>query len=124
MTIAYICVLISVFIPLVCVGYAKFGSKGYDNRSPREFLEGLKGKHKRAHYAQNNSYEAFPPFAAGVIIAHQCGAAQTSIDALAVSFVICRMLYCIFYITDKPNPRSIVWFMAFACIIGLFVISF
>ena len=55
MTVAYICVLISVFIPLVCVGYAKFGSKGYDNRSPTEFLEKLQGKHKRAHYAQNNS---------------------------------------------------------------------
>ena len=124
MTIAYSCVLISIFIPLVLVGYAKFGSKGYDNRRPREFMGKLEGRHKRAHYAQLNSYEAFPPFAAGVIIAHNAGALQAQVDLLAVSFVIFRVLYGICYVYDWPNWRSLVWVMAFACIIGLFVISF
>lgn len=124
MTLAYICVFISIFIPVSFAGYAKFGTKGYDNRNPREFLDGLQGKYKRAHYAQMNFYEAFPPFAAGVVIAHNCGASQGWIDALAVSFVVLRILYGIFYVTDQAGWRSTVWFMAFACIIGLFIISF
>ena len=124
MTIAYTCILISVFIPLVLAGYAKFGSKGYDNRSPREFLDKVQGKYKRAHYAQMNSYEAFPPFAAGVIIAHNCGALQSQVDALAIAFVIFRVLFGLFYVTDQHQLRSLAWFLSFGCIIGLFLISF
>lgn len=67
MTVAYACVFVSIFIPLVLVGYAKFGSKGYNNRKPREFMEKLEGRHKRAHYAQMNSYEAFPPFVRQIV---------------------------------------------------------
>ena len=37
--------------------------KGYDNSNPREFLDKLQGRAKRAHYAQLNSFEAFPAFA-------------------------------------------------------------
>lgn len=124
MTVAYICVCVSIFIPLVLIGYAKFGSKGYNNRKPREFLEKLEGRHKRAHYAQMNSYEAFPPFAAGVIIAHNAGALQAQVDLLAVVFVVMRILYGICYVMDWASWRSLVWVTAFACIIGLFVISF
>ena len=124
MTLAYICVLIAVFIPLAFAGYAKFGSKGYDNRSPREFLDKVQGKYKRAHYVQMNSYEAFPPFAVGVIIAHNSGALQSQINFFAVAFVIFRILYGIFYVIDQHQLRSVVWFLAFSCVIGLFVISF
>jgi len=124
MTIAFLCVFLSIFIPLVLVGYAKFSRKGYDNHHPREFLEKLEGKYKRANYAQMNAYEAFPPFAAGVIIAHISGAIQSQVDLLAVTFVISRVLYSIFYVVDQHVLRSVVWFIGFACVIGLFVISF
>jgi uncharacterized MAPEG superfamily protein len=124
MTLAYVCVLITIFIPLFLAAYAKFSSKGYDNRSPREFLSRVEGKAKRANFAQQNAYEAFAPFAAGVIIAGNAGAAQSQIDLLAVSFVLFRILYSIFYVIDQHALRSIVWFCAFACIVGLFIISF
>ena len=124
MTIAFGCVLTTIFIPLVLAGYAKFGSKGYDNRNPREFLENVQGKFKRAHYAQLNSYEAFPPFAAGVLVAHVSGAVQSQVDALAVAFVIARILYSIFYIVNQHQLRSLAWVFGFSCVVGLFVISF
>lgn len=124
MTVAYICVLVSIFIPIILVAYAKFGSKVYDNCRPRESLEKIGGRHKRAYDAQLNSYEAFPPFAAAVIIAHNAGALQSQVDTLSVSFVIFRVLYGICYVYDWPNWRSVVWLLAFACIIGLFVVSF
>jgi uncharacterized MAPEG superfamily protein len=124
MTIAYGCILTMMFVPLVLAGYAKFGSKGYDNRNPREFLEKVQGKFKRAHYAQLNAYEAFPPFAAGVLVAHASGAVQSQIDVLAAAFVFFRILYSLFYVIDQHQWRSIVWFLAFLCVIGLFGISF
>ncbi len=123
MTIAYICVVIMIFIPLFCTGYAKFSGKGYDNRSPREYLERLEGKAKRAHFAQLNSFENFPPFAAGVIVAHQLHAAQTAIDSLAVAFVLMRILYVFFYIQDQPAWRSTVWVIGLMITVMLFFIG-
>lgn len=124
MTLAYVCVLIAIFIPILLVGYSKFFSKGYDNRSPREFLDQLHGKAKRANYAQMNAYEVFPPFAAGVIIAHNVGAVQHQIDTLAVLFIVARILYSWAYVSDRPTLRSVFWACSLACIIGFFVISF
>ena len=121
MAIAYSCLLIAAIMPLVFAGYAKFSSKGYDNSSPREFLENLQGRAKRAHYAQLNSFEAFPPFAAGVIIAHLAGVTQSHITILAVSFMIFRILYGICYILDNPSLRSFVWFGGFFCVVALFI---
>lgn len=108
-------------MPLIFAGYAKFSSKGYDNSSPREFLDKLEGQAKRAHYAQLNSFEAFPAFAASVIIAHLAGVSQSLITILAILFVILRIIYGICYILDNHALRSAVWFSAFFCVITLFV---
>ena len=121
--IAYFCIVISLFIPLACTFYAKLSKKGYSNSKPREFLEGLDGKAKRAHYAQNNFYETFPAFAVGVVAAHQLNADPTSIDKLAVTYVVMRILYVFFYISDKSTLRSTVWFIAFIAILGLYFVK-
>lgn len=124
MTIAFGCILAAMVIPLVLVFYAKFGAGGYDNRNPREFLGTLTGKHKRAANAHQNGFEAFAPFAAAVIVAHLSGAPQAQTDILAVLFIFFRILYSIFYIIDQHVLRTLAWFLAFFCIIGLFLISF
>ena len=124
MTISFFCVLIAALIPIALAGYAKFSAKGYDNRSPREFLNTLEGKSKRANYAQMNAYETFPPFAAGVIIAHLAGAAQPVADVLSVSFVLLRVVYSYLYVQDQHVARSVVWVLGLLCTIGLFVVSF
>lgn len=120
MAISYLCVLIASILPLIFAAYAKFSSKGYDNSSPREFLDKLEGKSKRAHYAQLNSLEAFPVFAAAVIIAHLAGVSQGLITILAVAFVILRIIYGISYILNNHALRSFVWFCGFFCIVFLF----
>jgi uncharacterized MAPEG superfamily protein len=121
MTIAYWCVLAAIFMPIVWAGVAKTGAKGYDNARPREFLAKLEGRAARANYAQANSYEAFPPFAAGVVIAHVTGGAdQSTIDALAVVFIVARIAYGICYIADKSTLRSLVWLVGFGATVGLY----
>jgi uncharacterized MAPEG superfamily protein len=121
MTIAYWCVLLAAFLPIVWAGVAKTGAKGYDNARPREFLARLEGRAARANYAQANSYEAFPPFATGVVIAHVTGGAdQSTIDLLAAVFIVARIAYGLCYIADKSTLRSLVWLVGFGATVGLY----
>jgi uncharacterized MAPEG superfamily protein len=122
MAIAYWCVLIAAILPYGFTVLAK-AKPGYDNRNPREFLAGLKGWRQRAYWAQLNGFEAFPFFAAMVIIAEQLHASQFAINILSIAFIIFRIMHGIFYIFDKPHLRTIVWFAGFGCVIGLFLIS-
>jgi uncharacterized MAPEG superfamily protein len=83
MTFAYWCIPIAMFLPLVWAGTAKMGATDYDNSRPREWMARQAGRAQRANWAQQNSYEAFPPFAAAVIVAHLTGSVQMTIDVLA-----------------------------------------
>lgn len=125
MLFAYWCVLIAAFMPVAFVGYAKFVGRRKmgprENAFPREWLEQCEGQQKRAYWAQLNSFEAFPPFAAGVIIAALAGAAPVAINALAVLFIVFRVIYGFCYIKDMASARSMVWTLGVLCVVGLFI---
>jgi uncharacterized MAPEG superfamily protein len=121
MTFAFWCVLLAALLPVIWVGVAKTGADGYDNDKPRIFLANLKDWPQRANWAQANAYEAFPPFAAAVIIAHIVGLNQVAIDILAGTFLILRILHGIFYIRNQATLRSTAWLLGFICVIGLFL---
>jgi uncharacterized MAPEG superfamily protein len=123
MTIAYWCVLAAGLMPYLFTLVAKASGPRYDNSAPRQFLEGLTGRGQRANWAQLNSFEAFPLFAAAVIIAQLSGAAQDRVDFLAGSFVLARLVYGAAYIADKPTFRSLAWSVGIVCVIALFVAS-
>ncbi|MBL0040070.1 MAG: MAPEG family protein [Xanthomonadales bacterium] len=120
MPIAYWCVLAAAFMPLLYTAIAKFSGGGYNNRKVPEFQARLSGFRQRAHWAHTNSFEAFPPFAAGVIIAHQLGANADRIDQLAVAFIVLRLVYGGFYLADLHWQRSLAWSAAFACTVALY----
>jgi len=126
-TIALYCVFVAAILPYLVVQYAKY-SREYvteGNRAPRRFAEGLTGAKQRAYWAHQNGFEAFPAFAAVVIIAQVLGRAGPAIDALAVTFIIARVLYSMFYILDWSNSRSAAWFLGVACVLGIMgVIAF
>lgn len=121
MTIAYWCVLLAALLPIVWAACAKMGGEGFDNSRPRAYFRNLTGWPLRAHWAQENSYEAFPPFAAGVVIAHLVNGPSTLINALALLFLAARILHGIFYITDQAMLRSLAWLAGFGSVIALFV---
>lgn len=125
-TIAYWCVLVAALLPIVCAGIAKSGmfgkprkEGGYDNHDPRQWLARQTDWRARANAAQANSFEAFPFFAAAVIIAHQLGAHQARLDILAFVFVVLRIAYIMMYVSGQANVRSLVWMLAFAANIGI-----
>ena len=122
MTIAFWCVLIAGILPYIAVGIAKM-DKGYDNKAPRDWLATREGKQKRAYAAHLNSFEAFPFFAAGVIVAHLAAAPANIVNTLAVAFVLARVVYIWCYLTNRAPMRSIVWMIGVGLTVALFVVA-
>ncbi len=121
MTLAYWCVLIAAVFPVLMVGIAKAGHRGYNNKRPRAWAQNLDGYRQRASWAQQNSFEIFPFFASGVIIASVVGAEQATIDILAIAFIATRIAYAICYLADLHLWRSLVWVAGYALCIALFI---
>lgn len=123
MTLASTCIAIAAILPIVCAGLSKWGLRGYDNRDPRGWAQALTGHRKRANAAQANSWEAFPVFAAGVLVAQQAGAAQATVDTMATAFIVARIAYIALYIADLAALRSVVWIVGFALSLGLYFVG-
>ncbi|PYC37853.1 hypothetical protein DMX05_18055 [Pseudomonas soli] len=127
MTVALWCILVALVLPPLCAFIAKLSS-GYfgfrANHDPRAFLDELEGLPRRAHAAQLNGYEAFPAFAAAVLVADIVGnAEQVTQDVLGVMYITSRLLYIICYLADWAVLRSLVWFVGMALIVSFFVVS-
>jgi uncharacterized MAPEG superfamily protein len=124
MTTPFVCVLIAfllIYLPKVplSVAMAKLPG-GYDNKDPRAQQAKLEGMGARARGAHYNGFEAFPPFAAAVIIAHLAGAADHRASILAIAFVVARSLYIAAYLADLDYLRSAIWGIGLLCTAALF----
>ncbi len=123
MSLAYWCVLITALLPYVWVGVAK-AQPGYNNRNPRAWASKSDNRLvQRAHAAHLNAFEAFAPFAAGVVLAQLAGVAVSTINMLALTFVALRVLHGVLYIADKPLLRSVAWTAGIACPLALIVLA-
>lgn len=120
LSIAYWCVLAAALLPYVWITVAKAGGQRYDNRDPRGWLARQDNpRSARANAAQLNAFEAFAPFSAGVILAQLAGVPADRIALLALVFIMLRVLHGIFYLANIHALRSLVWFGALACVLGL-----
>lgn len=119
---AYWCVLIAALLPYAWVVIAKASGERYDNRDPRGWIaRQTNPRVHRANAAQLNSYEAFAPFAAGVVLAQLAGVAADRIALLAVLFVAFRVLHGLVYVAGwRHSLRSLAWFGALVCVVVLF----
>jgi len=92
LTTAYVCVLIAALLPYLWVAVSKASGERYDNRDPRRWQERQQSpRAQRAYNAQLNSYEAFAPFAAGVVLAQLAGVPHSQIATLSLAFVTLRV---------------------------------
>ena len=120
MTTAYWMILVAGLLPYWPTVASKW-RRDYDNAAPRANVDRLQPRQQRAYWAQLNAFEAFPLFAAAVIIAHLAQAAQVWVDGMAVAFVGFRIGYTLAYLYDRPTARSLLWTGGLLCIIGLFI---
>jgi uncharacterized MAPEG superfamily protein len=127
MTVAFWCVLAATLLPYFCFfiagDSARRAGTPRDNRNPRDFPNRIEGFAKRAWDAHLNSFESLPGFAAAVVIAYLAGAPQHEVDSLAVVWVLARVAYVAFYLTDKSTLRTSAQVVSLACVLGLFVIA-
>lgn len=119
MQLAYWAILASGVMPVLTVAVAK-AQRGYNNHDPRTWLESQQGYRRRADFAHRNHFEAFPFFAAAVLVALQLQVDGGKVDLLAAGFVLSRILYTVFYIADLALLRSCAWFAAYFCVLALF----
>lgn len=121
-SIAYWCVLVAALLPYVWTVVAKSRGQRYDNREPRAWLARQDDPRvQRANAAQLNAFEAFPAFAAGVLLADTAGVSDSRIALLAVVFVVARLLHGVFYVAGIAAARSLVWFVGLVCVVALLV---
>jgi uncharacterized MAPEG superfamily protein len=121
MTVAEWCVFGTVMLYLLTIVPIKWiGFRRYDNARPRDpafYDEPLRARALGAH---QNGIEAFPFFAAAVLLAEFRAAPQNLINELAVLFLIVRIAYVLTYIGDRPRLRSILWNVGFLINIAIF----
>ncbi len=86
------------------------------------YLANLQGWRARADAAHRNHFEAFPAFAAAVIIAQLKHTPQPTIDALAAGFIVARLVYTGCYLAGLASLRSLVWFAGVGCTLALFLV--
>ncbi len=121
LTLAYWCVLVAAVLPYAAAWIAKIGAFGpRDNFQPREWAARQSGWRARANAAQANSFEGLPFFIGAVVIAHQLGAPQPRVDAIALAYVLLRMFYIGLYVLDRSTLRSLVWALGLAVNVALF----
>ncbi len=94
-----------------------------DNRQTRVWQSQLSGWRLRAYWAHQNSFEAFPLFAAAVLTNHMAAPSAELGPIAAWGFIATRLAYAACYIADKAALRSLVWFAGIGCIFTLFVTS-
>lgn len=124
MSIAYWCVLAAGLLPYLAITIAKW-DKTYlrNNAAPRDWESRLQGMQARAHAAHLNSFEAFPLFAAGVLIAAASRAPQASVEGIAIGFIVARLAYLACYVGGLATLRSLVWMVGFGLSVALFVVA-
>ncbi|WP_263142943.1 MAPEG family protein [Pseudomonas sp. RIT-PI-AD] len=118
MSVPFWCVLIAAVLIYVAkwpVAKAMNAQGGYDNHHPRAQQAQLTGFGARAYAAHQNSFEIFPLFAAGVLMAHSAHVFGYLVDLLAVIFVVSRVLYLFCYLRDLHWQRSLVWAVGMLC---------
>jgi uncharacterized MAPEG superfamily protein len=123
MTIAFWCVLIAALLPYLGTLVAKTSGERYNNRDPRAWLDRQTGLSRRADNAQKNGFEAFPFFAAAVVVAYLAHAPQERVDIVAIIFIAARMGYLVCYLADWQAARSLVWMIGFVACLTIFLLG-
>ncbi len=122
--------MIHVALPLLIAGAMPFfltaiaKSRGFsrkENHETRAWQATLTGWQQRAHWAHQNSFEAFPLFAAAALTAHVAHPDSALLPILAWTFIAARVAYAACYLADLAELRSIVWFVGVGCCAGMFL---
>jgi uncharacterized MAPEG superfamily protein len=121
MTVAEWCVFGTLILYLLTIAPVKWiGFRRFDNTKPRDPAFYDDPIAARALGAHLNGIEAFPFFAAAVLLAEFRAGPQRFINEMAVLFLIVRIAYVFTYLGNRPMLRMILWGIGFAINLGIF----
>ena len=123
MTILLSCLLIAMLLPYLAkmpVAFAMAKQGGYDNNHPRAQQAELDGFGARALAAHQNAFESLLIFGLAVLAVIATNNVSDAVITMAIIHVIARVIYHILYLANYSSLRSLVWFVAFGCSIGVF----
>lgn len=126
MTTLVVCALLAVLMPYfakvpVAVAMAKLGQ--YDNKHPRSQQAKLTGFGARTLAAHQNCFESLAVFAVAIAVVFGTNSVNAITETLAVTHIVSRILYCIFYWLNLDIIRSLVWFIGLGTTIAMIVVS-
>ena len=75
----------------------------------------------RANAAQHNAFEAFPFFAAAVVLGLFMSMDQSVLDRYCLVFVAARVLYLVTYLANWASLRTLCWVVAYASCLAIYV---
>lgn len=124
MFIAYSCIVVAACLPYLWTVLAKTSAPGYNNKDPRGWVARQDSYRVRNAYAAHlNAFEAFPAFAAAVLMAQFAQVDAQQVAWLSMAFVAFRVLHGICYLAVLPALRSLAWLAGFACVIALMLLA-
>jgi uncharacterized MAPEG superfamily protein len=122
MTTAYWCVFVVFVFPYILVLSARLpGLTLEKNLIPRIASDSFTGVRQRVYWAHLNGLEVAGPFAATVIIAQQLHGNQTTIDALALAFVVFRLGHALAYIANRGVLRTVMFMGGMVTMVTMFI---
>lgn len=120
MFVAYCCIVAAACLPYLWAILAKTSAPGYNNKDPRGWVAKQDNYRVRNAYAAHlNAFEAFPAFAAAVIMAQFAQVNAQHIAWLSMAFIAFRVLHGIFYLTALQALRSLAWLGGFVCVVAM-----
>ncbi len=111
-----------IYLPFTVVGYAR-AKVGFDVSAPRAAFDKLPPYGQRATWAHQNSFETFMVYAAAAIVAYVTGVESNTAAWAAITFLVARLLFSVFYIINFPLGRSLMFGIGSLCSFYLFVLS-
>lgn len=124
LSLAHWCLIVAAVLPFVAAWIAKAGAfRPRDNAAPREWAGRQSGWRARGLAAQTNSFEGLPLFFGAVLLAQQLGADPARVDALALAYVLLRMVYIACYLRGLGTLRSLVWLAAIGVNLAIFFVA-
>jgi len=108
-----------VYLSKVPMNYLTVKQQTFDNHQPRLQQLTLTGIGHRAYAAHQNTLEAYPMFVAGIFVAETMANDLFWSGVFAISFLITRVFFIIFYLADLASLRSFSWGIGYLAVIGL-----
>lgn len=118
MTIAFYSIFVACLLPYVAFSFV---AKDLDIQNPRVSARNLVDGKARAYGAHLNNFETLPFFIAAVLINHILLQANSTVDMLAVAYVIVRLGFTFSYIKGLCPMRSIIFGIGLLINIVLFL---